>query len=255
VANPDTVVDVPVPVVVAPPGFWVSVQLPVAGNPVNVTLPVVRSHVGAVTGPTCGGSGAPDAAGITTSEDGPEEQAASLVTVNVNVPADNPEMMVDAPLPVVVGPSGFWVSVQLPVAGNPVSVTLPVEMEQVGCVGVPVIGAAGVPGAGLIITFPDTGDVHPAALVTVNVYVPAGIPEIVVEVPDPVVVTPPGFWVSVQLPAAGNPVSVTLPVARSHVGAVIGPTCGATGAPGAAGITTFSEGPDEQFVTSVTLNV
>jgi len=62
-------VDVPVPVVVVPPRFWVSVQLPAAGNPVNVTLPVVRSHVGAVIGPTCGTVGAPGAAGITTSAD------------------------------------------------------------------------------------------------------------------------------------------------------------------------------------------
>jgi len=79
VANPDTVVDVPVPVVVAPPGFWVSVQVPVTGKPVKVTFPVARSHVGAVIGPTCGGSGAPGAVGITTSSDRMEEQPAASV--------------------------------------------------------------------------------------------------------------------------------------------------------------------------------
>jgi len=83
VANPETVVDVPLPVVVAPPGFWVSVQVPVTGKPVKVTFPVARSHVGAVIVPTCGGSGAPGAVGITTSSDGIEGQFVTSVTLKV----------------------------------------------------------------------------------------------------------------------------------------------------------------------------
>ena len=40
------VVVVPVPVVVAPPGFLVNVQVPVAGNPDKSTLPVAKTQVG-----------------------------------------------------------------------------------------------------------------------------------------------------------------------------------------------------------------
>ena len=43
-------------------------------------------------------------------------------------------------------------------------------------------------------------------------------PEIVVLVPVPVVVTPPGVRVNVHLPVAGNPSSLTLPVDTVHVG-------------------------------------
>ena len=40
----------------------------------------------------------------------------------------------------------------------------------------------------------------------------------VVLVPDPVVVVPPGVLVKVQVPVAGNPFSTTLPVATEQVG-------------------------------------
>ena len=56
--------------------------------------------------------------------------------------------------------------VQLP-AGKPVSTTLPVATAQVGCVIVPIPGAAGVAGWALITILPDAAEVHPAALVTV----------------------------------------------------------------------------------------
>jgi hypothetical protein len=46
--RPDTVVDVPVPVVMPPPGDAVSVHEPEAGNPVSSTLPVLVTQVGAV---------------------------------------------------------------------------------------------------------------------------------------------------------------------------------------------------------------
>jgi hypothetical protein len=56
--------------------------------------------------------------------------------------------------------------VQLP-EGNPLNTTLPVVSAQVGCVIVPMTGAAGVEGCALMTTLPDAGEVHPAALVTV----------------------------------------------------------------------------------------
>ena len=59
--------------------------------------------------------------------------------------------------------------VQFP-AGNPVSMTLPVGSAQVGCVIVPAAGAAGT---AFITTLAEAGDVHPAALVTVKLYVAA----------------------------------------------------------------------------------
>ena len=54
----------------------------------------------------------------------------------------------------------------------------------------------------------------------------------VVLVPVPLVVAPPGLRVRVQLPEEGSPLSTTLPVATLHVGWVIVPT---TGVPGVTG--------------------
>jgi hypothetical protein len=45
-ASPDIVVLVPVPVKVVPPGDLVNVQVPVAGNPFKITLPVAREQDG-----------------------------------------------------------------------------------------------------------------------------------------------------------------------------------------------------------------
>jgi hypothetical protein len=78
---------------------------------------------------------------------------------------------------------------------------------------VPTAGAVGDAGTALITTLADAGEVHPAALVTVKLYVPVARPEIVVVVPVPA--TAPGLIV--QFPA-GNPLNITLPVVRAHVG-------------------------------------
>jgi hypothetical protein len=78
---------------------------------------------------------------------------------------------------------------------------------------VPTVGAAGAAGAALMTTLADAGEVHPAALVTVKLYVEAVSPTIVVLAPVPV--TAPGLIV--QLPA-GNPLRTTLPVAKAQVG-------------------------------------
>ena len=60
--------------------------------------------------------------------------------------------------------------VQLP-AGNPLSTTEPVAVEQSGWVVAPTTGAVGAAGAGLTVTCV-AGEVHPAAFFTVTLYVP-----------------------------------------------------------------------------------
>ena len=54
----------------------------------------------------------------------------------------------------------------------------------------------------------------------------------VVLVPVPVVVIPPGYLRSVQVPDAGSPFRTTLPVGTAQLGAVIAPTSGADGVAG-----------------------
>ena len=94
-------------------------------------------------------------------------------------------------------------------------------------------GVSGEGGCEPITTLPDSGDVHPEAFVTVNLYVPfAGSPVIVVEVPVPEVVTPPGLRITVHVPPDGSPLSTTLPVATTHVGCVMVPTTGGVGVGG-----------------------
>ena len=51
-------------------------------------------------------------------------------------------------------------------------------------------------------------------------------------VPVPVVVVPPGDLVKVHVPVTGNPLKITLPVAKAQVGCVIVPTKGAVGVAG-----------------------
>ena len=116
--------------------------------------------------------------------------------------------------------------------GSPFKMALPVAIVQLGWVTVPTRGAVGVAGCELITTLADAGEIHPEALVTVKVYVPAGSNEIVELVPVPLVVVPPGDLVKVQVPVAGNPFKTTLPVAKAQVGCVIVPTDGAVGVVG-----------------------
>ena len=78
----------------------------------------------------------------------------------------------------------------------------------------------------------DAEEIHPAALVTVKVYVPAASNDIVELVPEPVVVVPPGERVKVQEPVAGKPLKITLPVAKAQLGWVIVPTVGTAGVAG-----------------------
>jgi hypothetical protein len=78
-------------------------------------------------------------------------------------------MVVVVPDPVVVVPPGVLVKVQLPAAGKPVNITLPVETLQVGWVIVPMVGAVGVAGWVLITTLADEDEIQPEELVTVKV--------------------------------------------------------------------------------------
>jgi hypothetical protein len=73
-------------------------------------------------------------------------------------------------------------------------------------------------------TLADAGEVHPAALVTVKLYVPLAKPDMVVLKPVPAI--DPGLIV--QFPA-GKPLNTTLPVVIAQVGCVIAPTTGAVG--------------------------
>lgn len=84
----------------------------------------------------------------------------------------------------------------------------------------------------MITAFDDEDEIQPEELVTVKVYVPAGIPVTVVPVPVPVVVTAPGVLSRVHVPEAGSPLSATLPVDSMHVGWVMTPTAGADGVTG-----------------------
>ena len=82
---------------------------------------------------------------------------------------------------------------------------------------------------------------------------PVASPDIVVLVPVPVVVIPPGLRVNVQVPEDGNPLKTTLPVATLQVGCVMAPTVGAVGVAGCALMTTFDEDAETQAAAFVTV--
>lgn len=158
----------------------------------------------------------------------PEE----FVTVKLNVPGDSPEIVVVVPVPVVIVPPGFCIRDHVPAAGSPVRTTFPEVAVHVGCVIVPVAGAPGVTGCVLITTAEDDAEMQEEAFVTVKVYVPDDRELIVVEVPVPVVVVPPGERVIVHVPVAGKPLIATLPVASMQVGWVEVPITGTEGVAG-----------------------
>jgi hypothetical protein len=159
------------------------------------------------------------------------------------------------PDPVNVVPPGDAVTVHEPTAGKPLKSTLPVATEHVGCVIVPTTGVVGVDGCVLITAFGVAVEVHPDALVTVNVYVFADKPLNVPVVPDPVNVVPPGDAVTVHEPTAGKPLKSTLPVATEHVGCVIVPTTGVVGVDGCVLITAFGVAAEVHPDAFVTVNV
>ena len=84
-----------------------------------------------------GAAGATGAGSITTSAERPEVQPAASVTVKLYLPAVKPDIVALAVDP-AISPG---LMVQLP-AGRPLKTTLPVVVEQVGCVMIPTTGAA-----------------------------------------------------------------------------------------------------------------
>jgi hypothetical protein len=133
-ASPEIVLLVPVPV--TPPGLMV--QVPLAGKPVNTTLPVETVHVGWVMVPINGADGDPGAALMTALPDEAEVQPAALVTVKLYVPEERPVTVLLVPDPEMEP----GLIVQLP-DGNPERTTLPVDTVQVGWAIVPIVGADG----------------------------------------------------------------------------------------------------------------
>lgn len=245
----------PEPVIVDPSMCLVMVQLPVDGKPVTSILPVVIVQVGCVTVPIWGATGAPVGVFSAALDEDGDVQPAEFVTEKVYDPTGTPVIVDDEPDPSVVFPPGDLVTVHDPVEGNPLRTTLPVGSAHVGWVIVPTTGAAGVDGWVLITIFPLDVEVQFVLFVTVYEYVPAASPEIVVDVPVPVEVVPPGDFVRVHVPVEGKPLSTTVPVASAQVGWVIVPTTGAVGVDGWVLITIFPLDVDVQFVLFVTVYV
>lgn len=142
-----TVVLVPVPAM--KPGLIV--QVPVAGRPLNTTVPVGDAHEdGCVIAPTKGIVDVPGASFMTTLPEGAEVQPAESATVKLYVPGLRPEIVVVVPVP-VIDPG---LIVQVPEAGKPFKTTLPVGAAQErGWVIVPGDGAEGIPFTVSVTTF------------------------------------------------------------------------------------------------------
>jgi hypothetical protein len=243
-ASPDIVVAAPVPGIA--PGLIV--QLP-AGKPLNITLPVANAHVGSLIVPSNGLAGIPVGVLITTEDEASEVQPDAIVTVKLYVPGTRFEIIVDVPDPEIAP----GLIVQTPTAGRPLITTLPViEVHDDGCVIAPIAGAAGDPGGEMIITSVEGRDIHPASLVILKLYVPGIRLAIIVLVPVPVIA--PGLMI--QVPVAGNPFKITLPVGVPHEeGCVIVPAIGAVGAAGGAFTTTLADAFDIHPVAAVTLKL
>jgi hypothetical protein len=76
-------------------------------------------------------------------------------------------MVVLVPVPVDVIAPGDLIKVQVPVAGNPLKTTLPVAVEQVGCMIIPTTGAEGAEEGAMITILAEATEVHEEAFVTV----------------------------------------------------------------------------------------
>lgn len=219
----------PVPVDEIPPGYLNSVHSPFSGIFSRRMFPVARSHVGCTMALITGGAGVRGWGSITAASDGGDMHPEALVTVNVYVPGLMPAIVLVVPVPLTETLPGVRVRVQVPVAGSPLSATLPVDTAQVGWVIVPMTGAEGVSGWALITTADDGADVQPTALVTVKVYDPGASPVTVVLEPVPVTVRPPGVTVIVHSPEEGRLFRMTLPAGAAQVGCVTVPGTGAAG--------------------------
>ena len=217
----------PDPIVETVPGYCMRVQVPDTGKPLNITVPVGNPQVGGVIVPTEGALGIGGWVIIVRFADWADIHPIELVTLNVKVPDGKAVRVIPAPEPEMVTPPGFLVKVQVPVVGNPLKTTVPVEVPQVGCVISPITGAEGEEGGGAITTSADTSEVHPSALVTIKLYVPAGRPDKAELLPLPWVIIDPGFRARDHVPGVGNPFRITLPVGIVHDALVMVPITGA----------------------------
>ena len=103
-----------------------------------------------------------------------------------------------------------------------------------------------------MITSADARDIHPAALVTLKLYVPGLRFDIVTLVPVPAIA--PGLMIHV--PVAGSPFNTTLPNVDIHEeGCVTVPIIGGVGAAGAGLITTLADSTDIHPASLVTLKL
>lgn len=229
------------PVVVTPPGDRAITQVPAAGKPFNTTLPVGIVAVGCVIVPTTGALIGTGCEGITTLGEGTDKHPSFVVTVKLYVPVWRPVMVVLVPLPVEDTVPGYRINVHVPEEGKPDNATLPDGNAQVGGAIVPTDGAGGINGCGFIRTLAEGTDAHPPEFVTINVYAPAKSVEIVAVVPVPVINTPSGFLVMVQVPITGKPLKSTLPVEIEQVGCEIVPITGAEGEAGCVSIITLDD--------------
>jgi hypothetical protein len=105
-----------------------------------VIVPVATAQVGWVI-ETVADGGADGWRFITTGSETGEVLPDSFVTVKVYVPAARFVTVVLVPVPGVVMPPGYIVSVHVPGSGSPVRTTLPVPIPHVGWVIVPITGA------------------------------------------------------------------------------------------------------------------
>lgn len=69
---------------------------------------------------------------IVTAPVAADMQPDAFVTVKVYVPDGMPVRIAVKPVPVLISPPGVRVSVHVPVGGNPLNPTLPVDTAQVG---------------------------------------------------------------------------------------------------------------------------
>ena len=135
-------VAVPVPVVTTLSGVRVNVQVPVAGNPLRTTLPVLTQS-GLVIVPTTGAEILGMFAPIVTETEASDTKPTESVTVNVYTPGRSPDRVAAAPVPGSFMSSGVDLINQPPFDGNPEKVTLPVLTVPLGCLTVLITGVLG----------------------------------------------------------------------------------------------------------------
>lgn len=101
-------------------------------------------------------------------------------------------IVVFVPAPLVFTVPGYLVRVQVPVAGKPLSITLPVAMVHDGWIILFTTGAEGVGGCCSMITSDERAEVHPSEFVTSKLYVPAFRSDTVMLMPVPLIIIPSG---------------------------------------------------------------